>query len=97
MEETPTISKVSVKLSGVKTTLNKLAVKLELAWQVFRDLVSINRMAEALERKERRDVRKTKGERNIEFLMAAVVLLMVAARGAEERVLLSRDYRRRRW
>ena len=35
---------------GVKTTLNKLAVKLELAWQAFRDFDSINRTAFAMEK-----------------------------------------------
>jgi len=62
-----------VLLSGVKTTLNKLAVKLELSWQVLRDLDSINRMAEAPESRERKDVTKTKGESNNEDRMMADV------------------------
>jgi len=58
-------------LFGVKTTLNRLAVKLELAWQALSDFDSINLVAEALERRDRRDVKKTKGE-SIEYLMIAV-------------------------
>ena len=54
MEETPTTSKVSVKLSGVKTTLKRLAVKLELSWHALRDFDSINRIAEAPDRREGR-------------------------------------------
>ncbi len=73
MEETPTTSKVSVKLLGVKTTLKRLAVKLELSWHVLRDFDSINRVAEAPERMERRDVSKTRGESNIENCMMAFV------------------------
>lgn len=34
-------------LSGVKTTLNNVAVKLELAWQGFKDCDSINLSGEA--------------------------------------------------
>ena len=64
-----------VELLGVKTTLNKLAVKLELAWQALRDCDSINRTAEAPERRERRVVRKTKGESNIEDRMMAVCVV----------------------
>jgi hypothetical protein len=73
MEETPTTSKVSVKLSGVKTTLKRLAVKLELSWHALRDFDSINRTAEVPERRERKDVSKTKGENNIEGRMMAFV------------------------
>ena len=73
MEETPTTSKVSVKLSGVKTTLKRLAVKLELSWHVLRDFDSINRMADAPERRERKDASKTKGESNIEDRMMALM------------------------
>ena len=61
--------KVIVLLSGVKTTSNKLAVKLELSWQELRDLDSINRMAEAPERRVRSVVTKTNGD-NIDGRMA---------------------------
>jgi len=71
IEETPTTSKVRVLLFGVKTTLKRLAVKLELSWQVFRDLDSINLTAEAPERRERRERVKMKGESNIEDRMLA--------------------------
>jgi hypothetical protein len=73
MEETPTTSKVSVKLSGVKTTLKRLAVKLELSWHALRDFDSINRMAEVPERRERKDVSRTKGESDIEDRMVVFV------------------------
>jgi hypothetical protein len=73
MEETPTTSKVSVKLSGVKTTLKRLAVKLELSWHALRDFDSINRVAEVPERRERKGVSKTKGESIIEDRMMAFV------------------------
>lgn len=66
------MSKVSVLLFGVKTTLNKLAVKLELAWQELREFDSINLMADALEKRERRDVKKTNGD-SIECFMVAIV------------------------
>lgn len=66
------MSKVRVLLLGVKTTLNRLAVKEELSWQVFRDLDSINRVAETLEKRERSVVRMTKGEDNIEDIIVRV-------------------------
>lgn len=47
IEDTPTTSKARLLLSGVKATLNKVAVKLELAWQGFSDFDSINRSADA--------------------------------------------------
>jgi hypothetical protein len=91
MEETPTISNVSVKLFGVKTTLNRLAVKLELSWQVLRDFDSINRIAEAPENSERRDVRNTKGESINEDLMMVIVSRKMPSRREGKR-LLSRDF-----
>jgi hypothetical protein len=73
IEDTPTTSKVIVLLLGVKTTLNKLAVKLEFCWHALRDCDSINRTAEAPERRERSVVKKTNGESNIEDRMMAFV------------------------
>lgn len=61
-----------VLLLGVKTTLNKLAVKLELSWQVFRDFDSINLMAETPERREDKERRVKMGD-NIENLMMEIV------------------------
>jgi len=87
------ISKVSVKLSGVKTTLNKLAVRPEFSWHVLRDFDSINRTAEALERRERREVRKTKGERSIGDLMLPPVYCIVSycSDGCRQGVDVGRD------
>ena len=59
-------------MSGVKTTSNKLAVKLELSWHALSDFDSINRMADALDRKERREVKKTKGENSEDLMMASL-------------------------
>jgi len=59
-------------LSGKKTTLNKLAVKLELSWQVLRDFDSINRVADVLESSDKKVVNKTNGV-DIEVLMMAIV------------------------
>ncbi len=47
MEDTPTTSKVNVRLSGVKTTLKRVAVKLEFSWQGLRDLDSMSLVAQA--------------------------------------------------
>jgi hypothetical protein len=66
MEETPTISNARLLLLGVKETLNKLAVKLELPWHVLRDFDSINRRADGPERRERRDIKTVKGGSNVE-------------------------------
>jgi hypothetical protein len=76
MEDTATISKVRVRFPGVKTTLNKLAVRLELAWHVLRELDSIKSMAEAVERRERREIRKMKGEHKTEDRMMAVIIVV---------------------
>lgn len=46
IEDTPTTSKANVRLSGVKITLKRVAVKFELSWHGFRDLDSIRRIAE---------------------------------------------------
>ena len=59
-------------MSGKKTTLNKLAVKLELSWQVLRDFDSINRVADVLESSDKKVVNKTNGV-DIEVLMMAIV------------------------
>lgn len=56
-------------LFGVKTTLNRLAVKLELSWQVLRDFDSISRMADALENKESIVVNKTKGVSIVDLMV----------------------------
>ena len=54
-------------LLGVKTTLKRLAVKLELAWQGLSDLDSINcrppMLAFAPESRERMDMKVVRGER----------------------------------
>ena len=47
IDETPTTSKAKLPLSGVKTTLKRVAVKLELSWQGFSDDDSISRSADA--------------------------------------------------
>lgn len=46
IDETPTTSNAKVLLSGVKMTLNRVAVKLELSWQGLRDFDSIKFMAD---------------------------------------------------
>jgi len=53
--------------------LKRLAVKLELSWHALRDFDSINRMAEVPERRERKDVSRTKGESDIEDRMMVFV------------------------
>lgn len=68
-----------VLLLGVKTTLNKLAVKLELSWQVLRDFDSINLMAETPESKEDKERRVVTGD-NIENLMMVVVYRRMPSR-----------------
>jgi len=47
IDDTPTISRASDLLSGVKTTLNRVAVRFELSWHGLSDLDSMSRMAEA--------------------------------------------------
>tara|TARA_R110002060_G_scaffold25879_1_gene35412 strand:- start:510 stop:743 length:234 start_codon:yes stop_codon:yes gene_type:complete len=73
IDETPTTSNVRVLLFGVKTTLKRLAVKLELSWQVLRDFDSINLTAEAPEKRERIERIEMKGESNIEDRMIASI------------------------
>ena len=46
MDETPTILKAIDPLLGVKTTLKREAVKLELSWLGLSDFDSINRIAD---------------------------------------------------
>jgi hypothetical protein len=53
---------VTVRFAGVKTTLNKLAVKLELSWHVLRDEVSISCSAETPEKRARTAVKTIHGE-----------------------------------
>lgn len=71
-DETPTISNDTVLLLGVKTTLNKLAVKLELSWHVFReeDLSSLS--AEAYWVRERMEVIAIIGDSSERRMMAIV-------------------------
>lgn len=73
IDETPTTSKVTVKFLGVNTTLNKLAVKLELSWHVFKDFDSISWMAETPESVESSERVKMKGESSMEDRMIASV------------------------
>lgn len=58
-------------LSGVNTTLKRLAVKLELSWHGFSELDSMSRMADASGEKEQR---KTRYDRNGINRMLAVVV-----------------------
>lgn len=46
IDDMPTTSKVKVLLSGVKTTLKRVVVKLELSWQGFNEFDSIILVAE---------------------------------------------------
>jgi hypothetical protein len=57
---------------GVKTTLKRLAVKLELSWHVFNDFDSINFSPETVEVIERRVVRKTNGDSEESRILATV-------------------------
>jgi hypothetical protein len=68
-------------LLGVNTTLNKLAVKLELSWHALRDFDSINRTADALEKEDSREVKMTKGENNEDLMMAILYRGMPSRRG----------------
>ena len=72
IDETPTISNVTVLLSGVNSTLNKLAVKLELSWHVFKeeDLSSLS--AEAYSAKERMEMMAIIGDSSERCMMAIV-------------------------
>jgi hypothetical protein len=83
MEDTAMMSKVIVALSGVKTTLNSLAVRLELSWHVLRDVDSIRLTAAAGVRRDRRETTQRKGERSSEDRMMAMrtVLRVPARRG----------------
>lgn len=75
------MSKVMVKLSGVKTTLNNLAVRLELSWHVLRDFDSINRMAEVGARRERKERRRKRGEKKPDdFMMPVFIVLQMPSR-----------------
>ena len=63
--ETPTTSNASVLLSGVKSTWKRVAVKLEFSWHGFRDLDSINRIANAVGKMLRREVRMSVNVGNV--------------------------------
>jgi hypothetical protein len=56
-------------------------VRLELAWHILRELDSINLMAEALERRERSEARKTKGESNTEHRMMELFIVQIQTIG----------------
>lgn len=71
-DETPTISNDTVWLSGVKTTLNKLAVKLELPWHVLREEDLSNFSAEACWAKERMEVMAIIGDSSERRMMVTV-------------------------
>ena len=47
IDDTPRILNARLLLSGVKMTLNNVAVKLELDWQGFKDCDSINLSGDA--------------------------------------------------
>jgi len=67
------MSKARVLLFGVKMTLNRLAVKDELVWQVFKEVDSINRVAETPESNGSEAARMPNGDDNIEDLIVRVV------------------------
>ena len=57
IDETPRILKAKLLLSGVKMTLNSVAVKLEFAWQGFKDSDSMSLMDDAKDVRESMVVR----------------------------------------
>jgi hypothetical protein len=57
-------------LSGVRTTLNKLAVKLELSWHVLRDEDFRSFSAEAYWTRENMETRAIIGDSNMRRMMA---------------------------
>lgn len=61
-------------MSGVKTTLNSVAVKLELSWQGFRDLDSINLRADTIGRMLEIKVRMSVNAGNIKGRRMLTVL-----------------------
>lgn len=68
--DTPTILNARLPLLGVKMTLNRVVVKLEAAWQEFRDFDSRYRSADATFDKLEINVRRShsgleEGERRI--------------------------------
>lgn len=66
IDETPTTSNARVLLSGVKSTLKSVAVKLEFAWQGFKDFDSINLIAVTVGRMLKKAARKSVNAGNIE-------------------------------
>lgn len=61
------MSNATCDVFGVKTTLNRLAVKLEFFWHGLSDLDSIKRspiFASAVERRENMDRKVTRGDKN---------------------------------
>ncbi len=59
IDDTPRIVKARLLLSGVKMTLKSVAVKLEFAWQGFKDSDSINLIGDAKGAREAIVVRKS--------------------------------------
>jgi len=70
--ETPTISNDMVWLLGVNSTLNKLAVKLELSWHVFKEEDLSSCSAEAYWAKERMEVMAITGDSSERNMMVIV-------------------------
>lgn len=62
MAETPTMLKERVLLSGVNTTSNRVAEKLELDWQGLSDFDSMSLMADVKETRFRRAKRRVNGD-----------------------------------
>jgi hypothetical protein len=66
IEETPTTSNARDLFWGVKTTLNRDAVKFELSWHGLSDFDSINRIADENGSMARRIARRENGVDNDE-------------------------------
>jgi hypothetical protein len=78
---------VSVLLSGVKTTLKKLADRPELLWHVVRDVDSSNLIAEAPEKREKKKVRNAKSESHSDGCMIDAVYR--SCQGVAEKRIIS--------
>ena len=74
------MSNKSDPLLGKKTTLNRLAVKLEFSWQLLRDLVSSKRKANVPGRNDRKVVSKTNDEGIEALMMEGVVVCVLTKR-----------------
>lgn len=81
MVDTPTISKARERLEGVKTTLKRVAEKLELLWQVLSEDDWIRRSADAMGSSATRAViNRPTGEREQRMLGRCAVVVIL--RGA---------------